>query len=134
MPDMITVPGVTRFTPTKPFDTFAVIHGVGVGIEAKLFKKWKGFSLRFLRENQIEALDDILMSKGRAFVFLNVRIPADVVEGTKRENRLIIIDWAKWDYKLIPVKVLKTYPFIQGKKKKFDLSSFFKNIKNEKRL
>lgn len=126
------VRAVTRFMPSKPFDIFAFIHGKGVGIETKLLKKWKGFSISYLRENQIEALDEVLMAGGRAFVFVHVCIPANVVEGTKRVNRLIILDWAKWNQKLIRKKDLINYPYIEGKKGKFDLSSFFLDIKNGK--
>lgn len=129
--DSITT-GETRFTPEKPFDTFACIHGVCVGIESKMIKKWRGISIKLFRDNQIEALDEMLMANGRAFAFINVRIAPNVVEQTKRENRLIIIDWAKWDYKLIPIKEVKNLHYIEGRKGKFDLSDFFLNIKNGK--
>lgn len=133
--DSIAVPGVTRFIGEKPCDTIAFIYGRGVGIEGKMLKKWKGISIKLFRENQIEALDEMLMAHGRAFAFINVRIAANAVTGTKHENRLIIIDWEKWlkrRNKTIPVKVVRKAPHIKGKKGKFDLSEFFLNIKNAK--
>lgn len=120
------VPGL-RFISEKPFDIFAVAHGTPIAIESKQFKKFQGFSIRYLRDNQIEYLDKMIASGGRAFVFLNVRIPT--IKGVqKRENRCYIIDWAKWDRNQIPVKDIKDMPFVEGKNGKFDLLNFLRDF------
>jgi len=120
------VPGL-RFISEKPFDIFAVAFGTPIAIESKQFKKYQGFSLRYLRENQIEALDKMLHSGGRAFIFLNIRIPT--IKGVqKRENRCLIIDWATWDKEQIPVKVIKEMPYIGGKNGLFDLWDFLRQF------
>jgi penicillin-binding protein-related factor A (putative recombinase) len=86
---------VTRFTAAKPCDIVASIESKFVGIETKQFKKWKSLSLRDFRPEQIAALTDIIETgKGRAFVFLNIRIRSPY------ENRLIIFDWATWGPRL----------------------------------
>lgn len=85
---------VTRFTPGKPFDIVVSARGQFVAIETKQMKKFKAFSLRDMRPAQLEGLTEVVYRGGRAFVFLNVRIAADARKGVKRENRLIVFDWA----------------------------------------
>jgi hypothetical protein len=117
----------TRFVPTKPCDILACIKGRMVGIECKQIKKWQGFSLRFLRENQIEALDEIKKAGGVSIVLVNVRIPPE--KGiSKRENRLIVINWSTWDRELIPVKKMRELPYIEGKLGLFDLTTVISEL------
>jgi hypothetical protein len=112
----------TRFVPEKPCDILACVNGHMVAVEGKQMKKWQGFSIRFLRDNQIVALDSIVKAGGRAYVFVNVRVPPE--KGvSKRENRLIVINWSTWDRELIPVKAMREMPYIEGKLGLFDLSS-----------
>jgi len=126
------VPGMLRFIPPKPCDILSCIHGMMVGIETKQIKKWQGFALRFLRENQIEALTKINKAGGHAFIFLNVRIPPDKEANQKRENRLIIIDWSTWDRLPINIIKIKDVQYVTGKNGRFDLTAFFNHI-GEKR-
>jgi penicillin-binding protein-related factor A (putative recombinase) len=82
-----------RFVAEKPCDIIGGYHGKFFGIESKQIKNFEAFGLRHLRESQIRHLTDMVKRGNRAFVFLNIRIAA--VKGkTKRENRLVIFDWA----------------------------------------
>lgn len=116
-----------RFTPSKPCDILGCVMGRFFAIESKQIKEWKSFTIKMLRPNQIVALDDIVKAGGRAYVFLNVRMP-------RIENRLIIFDWAVWATHLkgdlIKPDSLKNMPFIKGAKEEFDLSEFLKDIVN----
>lgn len=80
---------ITRFTAAKPFDITCAIDGTPVAIETKQFKEWKALSKNDFRPEQLKGMTEFIAhGKGRAFVFLNIRIKeAD-------ENRLIIFDWA----------------------------------------
>lgn len=125
----------TRFTPAKPCDIVSCFFGLMVAIECKQLRKWKAFSLSDMRESQIEALDAILVTHGLSFVFLNVRVEADFVKGTKRENRLIVFPWADLKARFasgsIKAKELQTLPYVTGTKKRFDLSQFIGNLTAE---
>lgn len=121
--DMPMVPGL-RFQSDKPCDILSVVHGVAVAIESKQFKKFQGFSIRYLRDNQVESLDQIQKSGGRSYVFLNIRIP-NIKGVQKRENRCYIIDWEAWDKQPIPVKdIRENLPYVCGKNGLFDLTIF----------
>lgn len=87
----------SRFTETKPCDIIACSpKGRYVSIEGKLIKKWEGFNARKLRPNQIAELNGTAFKrKGRAFVFLYVRINADKSKGQKRVCKLVVFDWKK---------------------------------------
>lgn len=113
------------FTPTKPFDIFGCYKGVFFAVESKQFKEWKGFGISALRDNQIEALDNVVKTGGKAFVFINIRI-------VRTENRLIAFDWALWGEvvkaQAIGVKDMRTMPYIQGRKDLFDLAEFMEEL------
>lgn len=115
----------TRFIGEKPCDIIAGVFGKFVGIESKQFKEMKGFSIRLLRDNQIEALSEMVRTGNRAFVFLNVRLN---IAGSRPESRLYYWDFAKWDRQSIGVKVLRTLPFIKGHKGIYDLTELFRDI------
>jgi len=119
-----------RFNPIKPFDIMAVVHGYGVAVESKMLKKYEAFGGRHLREEQIQALDDVKKSDGRPFVFLNIRQPSP-----NRLNRLIVFDWNYWADRFkssnsIKKNELESLSFIEGRKKLFDLTDFFDAISN----
>lgn len=111
-----------RFNPDKPCDVVGCAEGRFIGIESKQFKEIKGFSLRYLRYNQVDSLNQMHEAGGRAYVFLNIRV------ASPRENRLIIFSWGKWrdvlETKIVPKKLIMELPHIKGKKKKFDLEDF----------
>jgi len=82
-----------RFVAEKPCDIFGGYHGKFFAIESKQIKKFEAFGLRHIRDSQIKHLTSMVKTGNRAFIFLNIRIAA--VKGkTKRENRLVIFDWA----------------------------------------
>lgn len=85
----------SRFTETKPCDIIACSpKGRYVSIEGKMIKKWEGFSAKKLRPNQIAELNGTTFKrKGRAFVFLYIRIKADRSKGQKRVCKLVVFDW-----------------------------------------
>jgi len=85
----------SRFTSDKPCDIIACSpKGRYVAIEGKMIKKWCSFNAKVLRPNQIFELDRAtLKCKGRAFVFLYVRIQADKEKGTQRVHKLCVFDW-----------------------------------------
>jgi hypothetical protein len=136
----------TQFTPEKPCDILAIHRGRGIAIESKQIKKFEAFNaMTALRPNQIKALDEVLVTgRGRAFVFLNIRIKA--VKGeVKQENRVLIFDWKEWrgvfESGSIKQKDLIALPFISGKSVRknpqqkdteiqYDLTEFLENISN----
>lgn len=85
----------SRFTSDKPCDIIACSpKGRYVAIEGKMMKRLSSFSAKVLRPNQIFELDRAtLKCKGRAFIFLYVRIQADKEKGIKRVHKLCVLDW-----------------------------------------
>lgn len=73
----------------------------------------------------MEALDAVVRTGGRAFVFINVRIP-------RIENRLIVFDWKMWAEVLrggpIPLRDMKTMPYIKGAKDLFPLEELMEDL------
>lgn len=102
----------SRFNPPKPCDIIAGYKGLFIGIESKQLKKWEGFSIKKLRPNQIEALDEMIAARCAAFVFVNVRITE------KRVNILIPLNWKIWGDQLkcatIKKEQLKGLAFDKG--------------------
>jgi hypothetical protein len=119
---------VTRFTPEKPADIIACTRsGRFLLIEGKLFKKWKGLYVSEFRDSQIKSLDAIVKQRGRAYVFLNIRIAKDAKN--ERENWGVIFDWAKHGDAIksqgYTIKEMKAHSFglwVKGSKGMFDLS------------
>lgn len=118
---------ITRFTNAKPCDIVVSYESKFIGVETKQFKEWKALSIRDFRPEQITGMDNIIKSgKGRAFVFLNIRIRKPY------ENRLLIFDWATWGpiikKKSVFAKELKVRPhydsFIHNEKRIFDLTEW----------
>lgn len=129
----------TRFDSKKPFDLFGSVPpdlcgcmpnrghetGVPVAIENKMHKKRAGFAFSQIKEHQREALSDWEENgKGRAYVFLNIRINADGVR--PRMNRLVVFPWRELRMKIlssarksIPWRELDAMPFVEGKKERF---------------
>lgn len=114
----------TRFTPEKPCDIVACSEsGRFIGIEGKQFKKWQGFYKSVLRDNQIEALDDFAHKrKGRAYVFLNIRI------ASPQENWCVIFDWKEYRDRILTdgftikeIKAKSVGIWVKGYKGQFDL-------------
>lgn len=120
---------ITRFTAAKPSDIVSCFDSLFVAIETKQLKTWKALSIRDFRPEQIEGLTDIVANKGRAFVFVNIRISG---KGKTYENRLLIYDWAIWGERIkkksIFAKELKERPhynsFIVDEKRIFDLTEW----------
>lgn len=123
---------ITRFTNAKPADIVVCNGGGFVAIETKQFKSWRALSHRDFRPEQLKGLQEIVDNKGRAFVFLNIRIKKPY------ENRLIIFDWATWGDRItngpsIFAKELKERLFYESfligndpnKKRVFDLTDWF---------
>ena len=119
---------VTRFTPEKPADIIACTRsGRFLLIEGKLFKEWQGFYKSAFRDSQIKSLDEIVKNKGRAYVFLNIRIAKDAKN--KRENWCVIFNWAKYGERFkangFTIKEMRAHAegiWIEGYKGEFDLS------------
>jgi penicillin-binding protein-related factor A (putative recombinase) len=118
---------ITRFTAAKPCDIVSCIDSKFIAIETKQSKKWEALSVRDFRPEQITGMTNIVKSgKGRAFVFLNIRMKEPY------ENRLIIFDWAVWGERIqresIKAKELKARiyyeSFIVNDKRIFDLSEW----------
>lgn len=89
------VPGMgSRFIPEKPCDIISCSKkGRFIAIESKQMKKWASLNKKILRPNQVSALNRITKNNGRAFLFLNIRVPK-----TKKEpavNHLVIFEWSK---------------------------------------
>jgi len=120
---------ITRFTAAKPSDIVACFDSLFVAIETKQLKTWKALSIRDFRPEQIEGLTNIVAHKGRAFVFVNIRINK---KGQPYENRLIILDWAVWGERLqaksIFAKELKERAYYKSftvdEKRIFDLTEW----------
>jgi len=108
-----------RFTPEKPCDIVACYQGLMVAVETKQFKKWQAFGLRHMEPAQIDHLTRIVKEKGRAFVFLNVRIKAPHV------NRLFIFDWAT----LYPRLKKASIKAVELKERAYE--GYFKNDKDK---
>lgn len=85
---------VTRFTAAKPCDIVAHYAGRFVAIEVKQIRKMQSFSIKHMRPAQVLHLDSISKKGGRAFIFLNIRLPVP------RTNHLLILDWAEWGDRL----------------------------------
>lgn len=88
----------SRFTETKPCDILVCSpKGRYIAVEGKMIKKWCSFGGNVLRPNQIFELEGTsIKRKGRAFIFLYVRIPPNKIKGTKRVHKLVVFDWAKY--------------------------------------
>jgi hypothetical protein len=116
-----------RFSAGKRFDIHAVFQGVPLAVECKLYKAFKGFGLNQIRDEQVEALNDYWEAGGRAFVFLNIRIPA--IQGRqKRENRCLIFEWP---LRFHGKQEIEAYPFIEGRKGVFPLAGWLQGIKEK---
>lgn len=119
--------GTMRFDSPKPFDAICISNGNALAIEAKAFDKWKAFSLRDIRDSQIEGLTKFDEAGGASIVLLNVRIAADKAKEIKYENRLYVFNWRGLHYRLqdssITAKELREeLPYIEGSKGRFDVS------------
>jgi penicillin-binding protein-related factor A (putative recombinase) len=110
-----------RYVPEKPCDIIGGYHGKFFGIESKQIKKFEAFGVRHLRDGQIKHLTEMVKRGNRAFVFLNIRI-APVKGKTKRENRLVIFDWAEFSKRTesLKQKEVMALPYVsyQSVKKK----------------
>lgn len=84
-----------RFTETKPCDIIAQApNGTYVAVEGKMMKAWATLNGGLFRENQIAELDGATFKrKGRAFVFLYLRIPPNKKKATPRLHALMVFDW-----------------------------------------
>ena len=122
--------GGLRFDAPKPFDAFGVYNGVPFAIEAKMIAGYKAFGKTSLRDCQIKGLQDWSDAGGKSFVFLNVKQKGDKETGTKRLNRLIIIEWSRIadSPRNFRKTELELFPYIDGKKKRFDVSHFLSAI------
>jgi len=84
----------SRFVENKPCDIIAQSpKGRYIAIEGKMMTKLSNFNEAWLRPNQVIALNDCLRRKGRAFVFLYVRVRGDRENGTKAIVKLCVLDW-----------------------------------------
>lgn len=120
----------TRFTSDKPFDIVGMYGKKGFAIESKQIKSWKAFGSRYLRPSQIENLQLVEDTGNKSFVFLNVRIPANKAENTRRENCLIIFRFKDLMAKRVVKRdVLRMMPRIDGHKKRFDMAWFLSQVR-----
>jgi hypothetical protein len=87
-----------RYTPEKPCDIIASVNGRFTAIESKQIKKIQCFSIKEFRDIQIESLDKVVKDGGRAWAFINLRVPTD--KEFKRLNLLVGLDWRVWGVKL----------------------------------
>lgn len=95
-----------RFTETKPCDIIAQApNGLYVAVEGKMIKKWEKISARLFRPNQINELDGACKRKGRAFLFLYVRIQPNKEKGTPRVHALFVFDWKKYRKRLMTIGI-----------------------------
>jgi hypothetical protein len=79
-----------NFTPEKPCDIICESpKGRYVPVESKLIKKYGVFNSGAFQPSQIFELN----RAKRSFVFLFVKIPPDKAKGTKRVNKLCVLDW-----------------------------------------
>lgn len=84
----------SRFTSSKPCDIIAQSpKGRYIAIEGKMMTKLSNFNEAWLRPNQVIALDACVRLKGRAFVFLYVRVRGDREKGTSGICKLVVLDW-----------------------------------------
>ena len=122
--------GGLRFDAPKPFDAFGVYNKIPFAIEAKMITGYKAFGKTSLRDCQIKGLQDWSDVGGKSFVFLNVRQNGDKDQGIKRINRLIIIDWQiiADSSRNFRKTELEGFPYVDGKKKRFDVSHFLRRL------
>lgn len=128
IPDM---PGqFLRFNPSKPFDM--IVLGLDLAIEGKALHQFESFGMRQIRPSQVEGLDAVEKAKGKAYIFLNIRISPSRENGIKRENRCLWWKWGKFKEickdKSISKNELMGIAYISGAKNRFDLSSFYREI------
>lgn len=110
-----------QFTPKKPCDIVGCFGRTFFAIEGKQIKEFKAFGPNALRPSQKENLNQIVNTGGRAFVFLNIRIPVR----NDYENRLLVFDWYRFkDSSSIKKPDIMKYPYIAGKLGTFDLWPF----------
>jgi hypothetical protein len=114
-----------RFSAGKAFDIHAVHCGVPLAVEAKLYKSFKGFGLNQLRDEQIDSLNAYWEAGGKAFVALNIRIPASREQKQKRENRLLLFEWP---LRFHGKAEIEEYPFIPGGNGLFELDGWLKQL------
>lgn len=81
-----------RFNPEKPCDIVGVFKGQMFVIESKQIKKFQAFGIEALRPGQISSLTKIHEAGGKAFVFLNVRIPRTI-------NSILVFEWEFWKWR-----------------------------------
>lgn len=130
--DQVPTPG-SRFIPEKPCDIVSCSpRGVFIAIESKQLKKWASLNHKILRQNQVDALDKVVKRKGKAFLFLNIR-----VNKPKLENWCVVFNWKEHRENIMSNKytidvlrdgyvgVWKT-PFKIDKKILWDLSDLMK--------
>ena len=120
-----------RYVPEKPCDVLGAYRGRFFAIESKQMKKFEAFGMRHMRPAQIKHLNEITKTGSKAFVFLNVRIPAIKKIKQKRENRLIIFEWRHFQglgEVSLKKKDIETLPYVSyqtvDKKIMYDLKHF----------
>ena len=121
-----------RFQIEKPFDSILVRDGKFIAIEGKALKKFEAFGMRHLRPSQIKNLEAITKQGARGYVFLNIRVSSNPVEGVKRENRLLIWEWEEFKRATkngsIKQSGVISHPYIKGSNKFYDLQDFIDRI------
>ena len=124
-------PSASRFMEKRPFDAILTIGAIPVAIEAKALPTFQAINYNILEEHQKIELKKFCAYKGRhAYVFVNIRQKANVFEGTAHMNRIYIFEVNFLESKgSILQKDLEHYPYIEGKKKRFDLTNFVQIIK-----
>jgi len=122
-----------RFEKAKPFDAISVYRGIPIAIEAKFIPDYKAFGIKSLRPSQVEGLTRFVNSGGLGFVFLNIRRTADKLRQIRRLNRLMIFQFGEVGMLEGGSNLRKTeleeYPYIEGSKKRYDLSEFLNGLK-----
>ena len=124
-------PSAARFMAKRPFDAFLTLGNIPIAIEAKALNKLSAINYNLLEEHQKEALEEFESYPGRhSFVFVNIRQRANVFEGIKQVNRLYIFNYLFLKEKgSILKKELDQYPYVSGKNKRFNLTSFVHKFK-----
>ena len=115
-----------RFSTAKQFDIMGIYAGVPLAVECKLYRKFAGFGLNQLRDEQIAALNAYWEAGGRAFVALNIRIAASREKNQKHENRLLLFEWPMRFYSKAEIMA---YPYISGCKGLFHLTDWLEGVK-----
>lgn len=94
--DMPHFPGSQfRFDAPKPFDLFGVYSGIPFAVEAKFAREFAPFSIKKLRDSQLQGLEDFSRAGGQSFVFLNVNPGRNRTLGVMGTNRIYVFPWAE---------------------------------------